>query len=215
MCTIVDVTPYADLLRGEVTLLSSVDTWVGPGNSNGEGWKVTADFIFVPGTPDQPGQILDLYDRKDIVVGYTDEAKSVDAQTPPLTFAVPAGASRVVARLVGTGHSFGNTDNCAEFCMMRMDLNVNGVTESVVPWRNDCDENPVSPQYGTWKYSRNGWCPGAPVLTHEVDITDRVVMGAENVLDFDIRMVDGSVYVNTDPVGWDPFMEVTLQILVY
>ncbi len=44
---------------------------------------------------------------------------------------------------------------------MQHNVLVDGQSSSWSGWRDDCDENPVSPQAGTWEYGRNGWCPGA------------------------------------------------------
>ena len=45
MCHFVDVTPLAHLLKGKQTLNSWIDTWVGPGHAQGEGWR-DAKFVF-------------------------------------------------------------------------------------------------------------------------------------------------------------------------
>jgi hypothetical protein len=215
MCEYVDLTPIASLLKGHRMLQSFIDTWVGPGNSSGEGWRVTAKFVFYPGPSRAPDQIVGIYDFHNITVGQSDPAQTVDAQTPPVSVEIPAGAWRVEAQLITTGHSFNNTKNCAEFCQMRQDLTVNGTLNSAFPWRPDCNRNPVSPQPGTWKYPRNGWCPGSIVVGEILDITDQVVRGGTSTLDFDIRLSDGTVYNNTNPDSWLPFESVTLRLLIY
>lgn len=132
-----------------------------------------------------------------------------------MTVALPPDAARVEARLITTGHSFGNTYNCAEFCPMRQDLYLNGAFHSALPWRPDCRENPVSPQAGTWQYARNGWCPGAVAVGSAFDLSAPALPGQDNLLDLDIRMYNGEVYVNTDPVDWRPFEAVSLVLFVY
>jgi hypothetical protein len=118
--------------------------------------------------------------------------------------------------LTTTGHSFGNTGNCAEFCQMRHDIIVNGaIAHSINPWRNDCSDNPVSPQYGTWEYPRNGWCPGASSVGHMVDLTGLVTPGETATIDLDIRMYDGSEYDNTSPVDLLPYTYVALKLYTY
>ena len=55
MCQYVDITGLAPMLTGRQTLVSWIDTWVGPGHSDGEGWRISFDFVFYPGddrTPD-------------------------------------------------------------------------------------------------------------------------------------------------------------------
>jgi hypothetical protein len=215
MCQFVDVTALAPLLTGTRTLWSFIDTWVGPGHAQGEGWRLTVKFVFYPGPDRTPDAILPVHGRRDITVGETAPGATVDDQTPPFALALPPGAARVEARLVTTGHSFGNTDNCAEFCIMRQDLYLNGALHSAIPWRNDCRNNPVSPQAGTWQYARNGWCPGSVAVVNTLDLTGAALAGADNQFDFDIRMYDGEVYVNTDPVDWRPFEAVSLVLFVY
>lgn len=89
------------------------------------------------------------------------------------------------------------------------------MTHSFDPWRGDCERNPVSPQSGTWKYDRNGWCPGTIVVGDRVDVTAAVVPGVANVFDFDIRLPDGSEYHNTKAIDLPPYEIVSTVLLVY
>ncbi|MGD8439406.1 MAG: peptide-N-glycosidase F-related protein, partial [Holophagae bacterium] len=177
MCEFVDITPLAPLLTGRQTLVSWIDTWVGPGHSDGDGWRITWDFVFYPGEDRTADEVVNIWGRRSIEVGNLEPDHTVDAQTEPVEVAVPADATRVEARLIATGHSFGNALNCAEFCVMRQDLLVDGERRSVVPWRTDCEHNPVNDQQGTWQYDRNGWCPGAITIGDTIDITDLVTPG--------------------------------------
>ena len=216
MCQYVDITPFAHLLVGRQTLVSWIDTWVGPGHSDGEGWRITFDFVFYPGESRLADDVVNIWGRRNIEVGNLDPGRTVDAQTEPVDVAIPADATRVEARLITTGHSFGNSENCAEFCEMRQDLYLDGERRSVLPWRTDCEHNPVSNQAGTWRYDRNGWCPGAITIGQTIDLTDMVTPGETSTLDFDIRMADGTEYENTNPGGGlTPFEWVSLQIYIY
>jgi len=216
MCQYVDITPLAPLLEGRQTLVSWIDTWVGPGHSDGDGWRITWDFVFYPGEDRTPDEVVNIWGRRSIEVGNLDPDRTVDAQTDPVEVLIPVDATRVGARLITTGHSFGNALNCAEFCVMRQDLWLDGERRSVVPWRTDCEHNPVSGQQGTWRYDRNGWCPGAITVGHTIDITDMVTPGETATLDFDIRLGDGEEYENTEPGGGlTPIEWVSLQVLIY
>jgi len=214
MCQYIDITELAPLLKGTRTISSWIDTWVGPGHAQGEGWRVTVKFIFYPGSEELPSEIINVWGRRRITVGEIEPDASVGAQTDPVQFNLPEDFSKVVAHLITTGHSFGNTYNCAEFCEMRQDVLVNESVFSVNPWRNDCASNPVSPQYGTWEYPRNGWCPGAISVGNRIDITEGV-HGGSNVLDFDILLGNGTVYDNTSPVDQLPHEWVSLKLYVY
>ncbi|MEE4271351.1 MAG: peptide-N-glycosidase F-related protein [Thermoanaerobaculales bacterium] len=216
MCEYVDITALAPMLTGTQTLVSWIDTWVGPGHSDGEGWRITWDFVFYPGDDRTPDEVVNIWGRRSIEVGNLEPDRTVDAQIEPVALPIPADARRVEARLITTGHAFGNAENCAEFCVMRQDLYLDGERRSVVPWRTDCEHNPVSGQLGTWAYDRNGWCPGAITVGHTIDITDLVTPGETLELDFDIRMADGTEYENTLPGGGlTPIEWVSLQVYIY
>lgn len=215
MCFYIDITPLAPHLKGEQILSSWIDTWVGPGHSAGEGWRTSVTFVFYPGPPGGADDIVNIWQRRSITVGYIDADNNVDSQIEPVTVTIPDDAKQVMARLITTGHSFGNTFNCAEFCQMRQDVIVNGTPFSVNPWRSDCEANPASPQYGTWKYDRNGWCPGAFALGDWIDITAAIQAGGTNSLDFDIRLADGEEYHNTNPADLDPYEWISLKLYVY
>ena len=68
MCQYVDLTPLAPMLRGRQTLVSWIDTWVGPGHSDGEGWRITWDFVFYPGNDRTPDDVVNIWGRRSIEV---------------------------------------------------------------------------------------------------------------------------------------------------
>ncbi len=215
MCQYIDVTPTSGILRGQQTLTSFIDTWVGPGHTDGAGWATTVKFVFYPGPADEADEVINIWGRRGITVGEIEDDVNVDSQIDPVTVSIPADATRVEAHVTTTGHSFGNTLNCAEFCEMRQDVIVNGTVHSAFPWRDDCDQNPVSPQMGTWEHPRNGWCPGAISVGQMLDITDSLTMGGDNEIDFDILLDDGSEYDNTTPVDLLPNELIALRLYVY
>jgi hypothetical protein len=215
MCEYVDVTPIASLLEGERTLTSFIDTWVGPGNTSGHGWRVTVKFVFYPGAAAAADGVVNIWGENTVTVGEVDAGATVDDQIDPVMVPIPTGTAQVLAHLTTTGHSYNNSGNCAEFCQMRQDIYVNGTLYSVNPWRGDCDQNPVSPQGGTWEFDRNGWCPGAISVGQLVDITAAVDPGVDNEIDFDIRLANGDEYVNTDPDPWLPNEIVALRLYLY
>jgi len=215
MCQYIDITPMASKLVGKQTLQSHIDTWVGPGHAQGEGWRISVEFVFYPGTRKTADEVINVWGHKRIVVGQTERDKTIEAQITPVEVTIPADATRVEAHLTTTGHSFGNLYNCAEFCEMRHDVKINTTTFSVNPWRRDCEQNPVSPQSGTWKYARNGWCPGAIAVGNILDITNAVTPGIETTVDFDIRLPSGDVYDNSTPVDLLPYTYMALKLYIY
>jgi hypothetical protein len=215
MCNYIDITPLAGELRGSKTIKSFIDTWVGPGHSDGEGWRVTTKFVFYPGAPAEPSQIIPIWGYKSITVGQQESGSQVGDQIEPFSFFVPSETKKVEVHVKTTGHSFGNTHNCAEFCKMRNDVVINEEILSLYPWRDDCPINPVNPQNGTWEHERNGWCPGAVVVGDVVDITDSVITGEDNLFDYDILLQNGVSYSNLSPVDLLPYTIISAHIYIY
>ena len=125
---------------------------------------------------------------------------------PPQVFTVPQNATKVefVAYLTGHGWGSAGCSNCCEFCNSRHIFSVNGgVYEFSKDHPNASDNNycmeiesiaqgVIPNQYGTWGYGRAGWCPGQDVAPYVVDITDYVLTGEENVIDYDACRVSGN-----------------------
>lgn len=156
-----------------------------------------------------------LAGRKSITLGNVQDGQDVDAQTPPVTAPIPPRAKKVEARLVATGHGFGTSLDCAEFCQMRQDVFAGEVLHSSNFWRSDCTKNPVGPQAGTWKYARNGWCPGSIVVGREIDLTPDLVPAQDGTIDFDTRLGDGTEYKNSIANSGPAYEWVSLALLVW
>ena len=155
-----------------------------------------------------------------------------DDNTPPMVFEVPENATKVEFVSYITGHGWGSngTFNCAEFCNSKHMFSVNG---GVFEFENDHPEagaldycmqpstisQGVKPnQYGTWGYGRAGWCPGQDVHPVVTDITDYIVIGGENVADYDACRVQGNGCV-TPPTcqgdGYCPEIAVSSYIIIW
>ncbi len=172
-----DVTALQPLLAGKKRLRIFIDTWVGPGNAQGAGWKVDVSFAFSPGKPArQPIAVIPVWDVSDFEVG--EPTKPVDAAVPARMVNIPAEAGAVELRSFITGHGQGNLQNCAEFCAKNHSFTVGGKTFEKRIWRDDCNRNPVQPQGGTWQYPRAGWCPGALAEPWVVDVSAGAPAGA-------------------------------------
>jgi hypothetical protein len=161
-----DVTDLQRLLEGDVTLRVFIDTWVGPGHANGEGWLVDATFDFVGGVLDnEPFAVIPLWGPHGIVYGDPARAttESVDVELPDDT---------VAGHLYGfvTGHGQGNADNCAEFCPREHTFQVGDQAVTREVWRDDCATTAAPGQQGTFQYPRAGWCPGALVRPFTADL---------------------------------------------
>ncbi len=213
MCQYIDVTALASVLQGPQHFTSWIDTWVGPGHSDGDGWVTSVSLLYTPGEP-RNSSVIDIWGRRSITVGEIEPESNVDAQVEPFTVSIPENARRVRAHVVTTGHSFGNTANCAEFCSMRHDVIVNDTIHDWEGWRDDCEQNPVSPQAGTWEYPRNGWCPGAIAVGKVLNVLESVSPGEDAVINFDILRSNGSQYDNTAPVDLLPHTYVSLKLYI-
>ncbi|MEM1032539.1 MAG: peptide-N-glycosidase F-related protein [Myxococcota bacterium] len=202
MCFVADVTDLAPRLRGEKTIRSFIDTWVGPGHSNGSGWRVTTRFIMHPGRPDPavvPRRVIPLWNpnAEDRLVPAGDPAQPVADALPPREIAIPADTTRASLLLHVTGHGQGNLGNCAEFCDMTHRITIGGTPVEFIPWRDDCADNPIDDQLGTWRFDRAGWCPGAYVAPTRIDVSDHVQPGETVSFTYDILDEAGDPYVNT------------------
>ncbi len=200
LCMRTDMTGLAPRLVGQKKLRSFIDTWVGPASaSDGHGWRVTAKFIFYPGTGGTGGTLADsisLWSYQDVAVG--DPANPAGAQTGTKNISIPADVTKAEVRMLSTGHGQGNRSNCTEFCGLQKIVTVNGQKFSYNPWRNDCGQNPIgSHQSGTWKYARAGWCPGAVVDPTVIDVTSALVAGQDNTFAFGITAGTQGDYENT------------------
>ena len=166
----VDVSDLRPLLTGTQTLRLFIDTWVGPGHANGNGWLVNAQFDFRGGIPSpRPLAVIDLWPETVLDVG--DPANTIDSQISVADVELPEGTTGLKLRALITGHGQGNLYNCAEFCPMNHAFLVNGQTVSREIWRDDCVNNPVQPQGGNWQPPRAGWCPGADVIPWVEDVS--------------------------------------------
>ena len=165
---IYDVTDFEPLLRGEVELEA--------GN-----WQELLDlkFLFIEGTPPREVKRVENVWAGNWGLGAWDEnvlEKTMQVQPEEDMFKL---------RTTTSGHGFGSGNNCGEFCFNNHKLKVNGNTEYNWEVMQECADNPLYPQGGTWIYDRAGWCPGAPVRMREHELTE-FVTGDEFTLEYDI-----------------------------
>ncbi|MFZ6052499.1 T9SS type A sorting domain-containing protein [Halocola ammonii] len=163
-----DVTDFEPLLRGEVELEA--------GN-----WQELLDlkFLFIEGTPPR-----DVKSVQNVWAGNY-QLSIWNDNVPEKSFTVNEGDEMFKLRATTSGHFFGQGNNCAEFCFNTHDLKVNGNNEYSWQMIQECADNPLYPQGGTWIYDRAGWCPGAPVTTREFELTP-FIEGNEFTLEYDI-----------------------------
>lgn len=110
-----------------------------------------------------------------------------DGRTP-VDVPVSSAAVRTELWSLVTGHG-ASTNQCAEFCNHQHAFTVGSsayLAEFTVAQEEtgciDMIEDQMTPnQSGTWWYGRGGWCPGAPVLPVQWDVTGDVAGGTATV----------------------------------
>ncbi len=149
-----DVTDYVSLLHDSVHITA--------GNFQE---LLDLEFHMIEGTP--PRELLKL-DK--VYSGYWYLENFVE-DVPPDTIVLLPNAQTFKVRTRTSGHLFDNPTNCAEFCPKIQSLSVDG--ELIEEWEilQECSDNPLYPQGGTWIYDRAGWCPGMKVSEQDIEIT--------------------------------------------
>ncbi|MFM1932839.1 MAG: hypothetical protein RL226_2142 [Bacteroidota bacterium] len=163
-----DVTDYEPLLHGEVELEA--------GN-----WQELLDlkFVFIEGTPERDVQRVETLWSGSFGLG------NFESQVGPVSVDVEEGEEMFRLKTRASGHGFGTGNNCAEFCYNLHSVKVNGNTEWTWEIMQECADNPLYPQGGTWIYDRAAWCPGAPVTTQDLELTP-LVTGDSFEVDYDV-----------------------------
>ncbi len=160
-----DITDFAHLLHDSVQIMYQ---HTGYEANHDRGWEISLNFNLIEGTPWRDVKnITRFYTRS---VGYGNDTL-FDKNVPEQTFTLGKETDLMRFKILQTGHGMDKPENCAEFCPKRRRIILDGALadESWV-WREDCGENPVFPQAGTWLYDRAGWCPGAEVREYNLDI---------------------------------------------
>lgn len=173
-----DVTDYVHLLKDTCDLRAHYSGW-------SSGFSVTLRFDFIEGTP--PRDVLSIHNLYKGSKGYATFNDFEATYFTPKTVAAPATATGARIFSTITGHGFDNNVNCAEFCPRQYTVNTNSaVLGNAMIWKDDCGDNPIYPQGGTWIYNRAGWCPGSKGDIHEFEWST-FNAGASNTIDFDMQ----------------------------
>jgi hypothetical protein len=205
-----DLTDLRPLLTGTQTMRVFIDTWVGPGHSDGAGWLFDAAFDFTGGPPPSPEPIANIpvWGHLSWNAGLDDQP--VETQVEPTSVELPAEASAATFRSFITGHGWNNSQNCAEFCEKEHFYTVGGSEFGRLVWRDDCSETVTDgTQMGTWTYSRAGWCPGAQVWPWDTDVSDLVTPGEP--VDLSYRLEDFSFWGDGD----QPYYYMSGMLIAY
>lgn len=172
-------------------------------------WQELLDlkFLFIEGTPPrEPYKVTNLWNGNPAYGTNT----SIETFLVPKSVAIDAASVNTRLKMRVTGHGFGGTENCAEFCSKEHRILVNGTQRYAKNvWRSNCGKNPVYPQGGTWVYDRANWCPGAEVWTYDVELTPYVTAGQTTTLDYNIEDY------TWDGQGSVPYYAIETQLVNY
>lgn len=173
-----DVTDYALLLKDSVRIRSQYNGW-------SSGFSATIRFVFIEGTPQR--NVLDVQMLYTKGGGYQNTQQFESQICPAKTLQLPAHTKQAQAKVIITGHGANTGTGCGEFCDLNYYLKVNGTQRfQSRMWREDCGDVAVSPQGGTWIFSRGNWCPGDKVHERRHELTPYLT-GSELELDLDIE----------------------------
>jgi len=166
-----DVTDFANLLVDSVKMRAFYGGW-------STGFNVTLNFEFIEGTP--PRDVIDVQNIWSGSSAYSDLSNILE---DTLIF-IQEEAENSTMRVTISGHGQDGefTDGVNYF--IKLDNN-SLYTQEI--WRDDCGEVALYPQGGTWIYDRANWCPGDKATTRQHELTEYIIPGEENLLDFDIE----------------------------
>ncbi|MEO0600197.1 MAG: peptide-N-glycosidase F-related protein, partial [Myxococcota bacterium] len=118
-----------------------------------------------------------------------------NANHPPVTLDVPAGATKVELVTILSGHGQDGTTNCSEWCDHRHRFSIDGQeavllqSDEGIGSRAGCAPaaaQGVPPgQWGNWAPQRAYWCPGLPVDPVANDLTSLVTPGSTAELGYE------------------------------
>ncbi len=184
---IYDVTDFAPLLTDSVHISA--------GN-----WQelLELNFVMIEGIP--PRDVV----RVQNVWNGDWSLKSFAERVPPKRVGLDPRATSHRLKVTTTGHQFSNATNCAEFCPKVHSLDINGATRYSWQIIQECADNPLYPQGGTWIYDRAGWCPGMPAATQNLELTP-YVSGDSALIDYNSEYDEfGNYVVETQLISYGP-----------
>jgi len=173
-----DVTDFQHLFEGDDVILHA-------GNFQE---LLDMKIHFIEGTP--PRELLKIEN----LYSANPQLSNFDNEITDTLVALLPEAKMVKLKTTVTGHWFGEGNNCGEFCQNTHSVWVNGNEEYNWEIIQECGENPLYPQGGTWFYDRAGWCPGMPATEQNLDLTPFINIGTDTEVAVDYN-------IEYDPYG--------------
>ena len=171
-----DVSDYVHLLKGDQRITMQL----------GGQWQEEMDleFLFIVGTP--PHEVLQF----DQIWQGTNRTGAGNINSivnntvfQPKEIALHEDAERFIVKSSITGHG-AEGEFHQNGGAVNHRLYIDG--EEQFNWfiTQECSENPIYPQGGTWVYDRQGWCPGERSVQNISEITYYVTPGSNVTLDY-------------------------------
>ncbi len=136
-------------------------------------------FLFIKGTPART--VLDIQQIWPMTEEPYGNIQS-GLRYEPRVVMVDAAAKMFKLRSMITGHG-----QEGEFVPRTHSVTIDKKTYSWDVYKI-CSTNPLYPQGGTWIYNRSGWCPGAPTLETEHELTGTITPGLASTFSYRIDM---------------------------
>jgi len=172
-----DVTDYASSLKNSATVRINYQGYSG-------GFTASIRFAFIEGTP--PRNVVGVTKLWDGSFNYGDPSSSIETNLTVQSLTAPAGTASADMKFVITGHGSDGT-GCSEFCSKYYNVLQNGsqIDQKQI-WKDNCGQNDLYPQSGTWLYDRANWCPGQLItpFTHKFN---SIVAGTAFTADVDLQ----------------------------
>jgi hypothetical protein len=181
-----DVSDFVHLLRDTVTLR----------DRNGQ-QSVDIKFLFIEGTP--PRDVISLrqvwYGIGLSFPGYWEgyPLSKFDDIVRDTTIALLPEEKEVKLLSTITGHMMDGNNAAAEFSHNMHTVKANGQAVYSFDIIQQCSNQPLYPQGGTWTLARAGWCPGMPGKVREFELTPYIVNNSIR-FDYDVQSDPHGVY---------------------
>lgn len=161
------------------------------------GFTCTVDFEFIEGNP-----VRDVLKIVPVYKGYFpygNANNSIENYLKPFSFVKDGNTQMVKFRLTVTGHGAENNEGCSEFCAKNFTLKLNNEQiASQLVWKDNCGDNAIINQGGTWIYDRANWCPGEQVEPYEFELNSKE---GENTIDVDFETFTANGSAGYEVVG--------------
>jgi hypothetical protein len=101
-------------------------------------------------------------------------------------------ASEFSIKSIISGHGHEGPNYCCEWVSKSHHYIINDSKEHTWNVWEDCGNNPIYPQGGTWPFDRAGWCPGTKVHEEIFELTHLVNPGQTIKFDYEIEKIEDS-----------------------